>query len=235
MMRSVLGVALSCGLMFSAAASAGSVTGTVVYDGEVKRSRLLNMSSDPGCVKASNGERIPNPAVTLGKDQGVANVFVHIANPPAGPHTAPSEPLVIDQDGCMYHPRVAGTMVGQPVKYLNSDGILHNVHGLPKANREFNVPMPPRVRETEQSFNKPEPLFPVKCDVHPWMQSFLAVMDHPYFAVTDGDGRFSIEGLADGTYEVAVWHERFGTQTGTATVKDGAATVDFSFQGTPKR
>ena len=128
----------------------------------------------------------------------------------------------------MYDPRVAGAVVGQPVLFKNSDGILHNVHGLPKENREFNIGMPPTLKEKEQTFNKPEPLFPVKCDVHPWMQAYVAVMTHPYFTTTDANGNFTIDGVPAGTYEVEVWHERLGTQSMSVTVGDGAAEANFS-------
>jgi len=116
------------------------------------------------------------------------------------------------------------------VMFRNSDGILHNVHGLPSENREFNIGMPPTLKEKEQTFNKPEMAFPVKCDVHPWMKAYIAVMTHPYFAVTDRDGKFTIEGLPAGTYEIEAWHEKLGTQTAEVTVDGDGATADFTFK-----
>ena len=232
-MRRVLFLSLACVLLFASVGLAGSVTGKVTYDDKVPRLRPLDMNADPACAAKHSGP-VANPMLTLGDGNGLANVFLHVKNAPVGNHPTPSEPVVIDQNGCVYVPRVAGAMVGQPVKFLNSDGILHNVHGLPKVNREFNIGMPPTLKEKEQVFNKPEPVFPVKCDVHPWMQSYVAVMTHPYFAVSGADGTFSIDGLADGTYEVHAWHERLGTQTGSVTVSGGNGTVDFSFK-VPKR
>jgi hypothetical protein len=111
-----------------------------------------------------------------------------------------------------------------------SDGILHNVHGLPKQNREFNIGMPANLTEKSVTLNQPEPLFPVKCDVHPWMNAYVAVMSHPFWAVTDEDGAYSIENLPAGTYTVEAWHERLGTQTSQITVADGeGASADFAF------
>ena len=213
-------------LLLAPSAFAGSVTGKVTYDGNVPRLRPIDMNADPACA-AKHDSRVANPMLTLGEGNGMANIFVQIKNAPAG-GTAPTEPVEIDPTGCLYEPRVAGAMVGQPVLFKNSDGILHNVHGLPEENREFNIGMPPTLKEKEQTFNKPEPLFPVKCDVHPWMQSYVAVMTHPYFTTTDANGNFTIDGVPAGTYEVEVWHERLGTQSMSVTVGDGAAEANFS-------
>ncbi len=227
-MRRILLTALLCSLVAATAAFAGSVTGTITYDGKVPNLRPYDMAADPDCAKKHSGGKAANEMLVLGDGNTLANIFVQIKNPPAGDHAAPSEPAVIDQDGCIYTPRVAGVMVGQPLKFKNSDGILHNVHGLPEANREFNIGMPPTLTEKDVTFNKPEPLFKVKCDVHPWMNSYVAVMTHPYFAVTGTDGTFSID-VPDGTYEVEAWHEKLPAQTGSVTVAGGAATLDFTF------
>ncbi len=229
-MRRVLFLGLVCSLALgTSVAFAGSITGKVVYDDKVPKLRPLDMNADPSCASKHSGA-VENPMLTLGPGNEMANIFVQVKNAPAGNHSAPSDPVVIDQKGCLYEPRVAGAMVGQPVKFLNSDGILHNVHGLPKENREFNIGMPPTLKEKEQTFNKPEPVFPVKCDVHPWMQSYLAVMTHPYFAVTGADGTFEISDIPDGTYELEAWHERLGTQKASVTVSGGKATADFTFK-----
>ncbi|MEM7350043.1 MAG: TonB-dependent receptor [Acidobacteriota bacterium] len=232
-MRRTILMALLCSLICTSA-FAGSVTGTVTYDGSVPKLRPYDMNADPDCAKKHSGGKATNQMLVLGDGNALANIFVQIKNPPAGNHSAPSEPVEIDQDGCIYVPRVSGVMAGQPVKFKNSDGILHNVHGLPEVNREFNIGMPPSLKESVQTFNKPEPLFKVKCDVHPWMNSYIAVMTHPYFAVTGTDGTFSIDGIADGSYEVEAWHERLGTQTGKVTISGGSGSVDFSFSP-PKR
>lgn len=208
--------------------SSGSISGKVTYVGKVPKG-LIQMGADPNCVRKHSG-RVPNQMLVLGDGNTLANVFVQIKNPPAGNHPAPSNPVVIDQNGCLYVPRVVGVMAGQPLKFKNSDGILHNVHGLPKVNREFNIGMPPAVTEKEMTFNKPEPLFKVKCDVHPWMTAYVAVMSHPYFAVTGKDGKFKIDNVPDGTYEIEAWHEKLPAQRGTATISRGSATVDFSFR-----
>lgn len=223
----------ACGLAMAAVTFAGSVTGTITYDDRVPPPgrgplKALDMGADPACAQKHPNGAPATGQLVLGDGNGLGNVFVQIKNPPAGNHAAPSTAVEIDQNGCIYEPRVAGVMVGQPLKFKNSDGILHNVHGLPKVNREFNIGMPASLKEKDVTFNKPEPIFTVKCDVHPWMFSYVAVMTHPFFAVSDGNGKFSFD-VPDGTYEVEAWHERLGTKTGSVTVAGGAATVDFSF------
>jgi plastocyanin len=210
-----------------------SVTGAVTYTGEVPSLRPISMSADPACAAKHTGE-VANNVLVLGDNQSLGNVFVYVKSGlPAGTWPAPAEPAVIDQVGCLYDPRVMGVVRGQEVKFLNSDGILHNVHALPKQNQEFNIAMPAERKEASATFDQSEDMFLVKCDVHPWMNAHIRVMDHPYFATTGPDGQFSIANLPAGTYEIEAWHERLGTQTQTVTVADGAAgNVSFNFQRT---
>lgn len=229
-MRRTIFTALLCSLAICTTAFAGSITGTITYDGSVPKLRPYDMNADPDCAKKHSGGKAANQMLVLGDGNTLANIFVQIKNAPAGDHKAPSSAVEIDQNGCIYVPRVIGVMAGQPVKFKNSDGILHNVHGLPKVNREFNIGMPPSLTEKEVALNKPEPVFKVKCDVHPWMNSYIAVMTHPYFAVTGTDGSFKIDNVPDGTYEIEAWHEKLPAQTGKVTVSGGAAAVDFSFK-----
>jgi hypothetical protein len=123
-----------------------------------------------------------------------------------------------------------GIMVGQPYRILNSDGILHNIHTLPTINPTFNRGQPATVEEITTTFPKPEKMFQVKCDVHPWMSAYVGVFAHPFFAVTDRDGKFTISGLGAGTYEITAWHERLGERTASVTVAENDMTTqDFTF------
>ena len=123
-----------------------------------------------------------------------------------------------------------GIMVGQTYRILNSDGILHNIHSLPKVNTQFNKAMPPTLKETTTTFAKPEPIFQIKCDVHPWMSAYVGVFTHPFFSVTGTDGKYTISGLDPGTYEITAWHERLGTQTASVTVgATDTKTQNFKF------
>ena len=222
-------LALAALIFLAAAAQAGSVTGTVIYDDRVPPPKVLQMDGDPACAAKHKGP-VYSERLVLGDGNTMGNVFIQVMNPPAGNYPAPSEPLIIDQVGCVYKPHVAGVLVGQTVKFKNSDGILHNVHGFPAANKAFNRAMPPILPEIPMVFNQPEPAFPVKCDVHPWMQSYLAVMTHPFFAVTEADGAFTLDGLPNGTYTVTAWHEHLGTREAEVKVEGGKGTVDVKFK-----
>ncbi len=207
-----------------------SIGGTVTYQGEVPSLPPITMDADKDCA-TMHSEPVASELLVLGDGSTMANIMVRVTGGlPSATWPTPSEPAVLDQKGCKYIPHVFGVMVNQPIRILNSDGILHNVHALPKVNREFNTPMPATVTETTKTFDKVEDLFEIKCDVHPWMKSYVAVYDHPYFSVTQEDGQFNITGLPAGTYEIEAWHERLGIQTASVTVGDGqSATQDFTF------
>jgi polysaccharide lyase family 4-like protein len=138
--------------------------------------------------------------------------------------------VTVDQEGCMYIPHVMGIMVGQPYRILNTDGILHNIHTLPKINPAFNRGQPATVKEMTTNFPKAESMFQIKCDVHPWMSAYMGVFTHPFYSVTKTDGKFTISGLDPGTYEITAWHERLGMQTAMVTVSGtDTKTQNFKF------
>jgi plastocyanin len=141
----------------------------------------------------------------------------------------PTEAAIMDQQGCRYVPHVLAVRVGQPVRFLNSDALFHNVHTLPKANRDANVPMPASRKEVAETFTKEEGPFGVKCDVHPWMQGWVRVFSHPFYAVTRDDGAFRIPDLPAGSYELTAWHETLGTKTVNVTVGKDAKPVQIHF------
>jgi plastocyanin len=214
-----------------AAAGSASVTGSVRYEGAVPDLKPISMSADPGCA-AKHAEPARPELLVLGPSNTLANVLVRVKSGlPARNWPAPAEPVVIDQQGCRYRPHVVGIMVGQPLHVLNSDGLLHNVHAMPSKNQTFNRAMPASVTRTETSFSQSEEPFLIKCDVHPWMNAFMAVLDHPFFAVTGADGAFALRGLPAGSYEIEAWHERLGTQPMQLTLGEGeSATADFTFR-----
>lgn len=206
-----------------------TIAGTVRYDGELPELRPLNMDADPACA-AKHTEAVYPEVLEVDDRAGLANVLVYVTNGlPEGPYPL-AEPPVIDQNGCRYTPHVAGIVVGQDLKVLNSDELLHNVHSLSEVNRPFNRAMPAAIKQATFSFTDEEPAFRIKCDVHPWMSTYLGVFNHPYFAVTGPDGSFEIAGLPAGTYTVEAWHERLGTRISGVTVLDGlTAMADLSF------
>ncbi len=233
-LRLFLGFIFTILLSANALAAGGSVTGTVKFDGTAPTFKEIKMDADPICVGHHKDAVYPQTLV-LGEGQTMGNIFVYVKNAPAGNFAPPADPVVIDQLGCTYSPHVVGVQVGQKVKILNPDGTLHNVHSLSKVNPEFNMAMPKFRTEVEKTFDKPEFMFAMKCDVHPWMTAWVSVMEHPFFMVTQPDGKFEIKGLAAGTYEIVAWHEKLGSKTATVTVADGAAsTNDFTFAAPTK-
>ncbi len=217
-------------VLISGLTLAGGITGTVKYDGAVPKLRTIRMDADPGCAK-KHSSPVKSEVLVLGDGNTLGNVFVRvIKGAPAKAYPAPKEPVVIDQEGCRYDPHVLGVMVGQPLKILNSDGLLHNIHALPKINKSFNMAMPATRKEADATFTKEESMFKIKCDVHPWMGAWIAVMTHPFFDVTTTDGKFDIGNLPPGTYEIEAWHEKLKTKTASVTISgDESQTVDFSF------
>jgi hypothetical protein len=227
-----LGAGLAVLLGWPGVAAAANITGTVSFAGKAPALKPLSTEAEPVCHKKHGGKPAPNEALVLGSGNSMGNVMVWVSKGlPAGKtYPAPKTAVTLDQQGCVYVPHVMGIMVGQPYRILNSGGILHNIHTLPKINPSFNRGQPATVKEMTTSFPKPENMFQVKCDVHPWMQAFIGVFTHPFFAVTKPDGKFSISGLEAGTYEITAWHERLGTQTASITV--GATDTkaqDFKF------
>ncbi|HEX5032294.1 MAG TPA: carboxypeptidase regulatory-like domain-containing protein [Candidatus Eisenbacteria bacterium] len=214
------------------AVAASSVTGTVVFDGKAPALKPLDMAAEAVCHKKHGSKPAPNEALVLGTGNTMGNIMVWVSKGlPAGKTwPAPQTPVVLNQDGCVYKPHVMGIMVGQPYRILNSDGILHNIHTFPKINPSFNRGQPATVKEMSTTFGKPEAIFQVKCDVHPWMLAYVGVFTHPFFSVTGTDGKFTISGLDAGTYEITAWHERLGTQTASVTVSGSdKKNQDFKF------
>jgi len=223
----LVAVSITPGVAFAAS----SITGTVTFDGKPPALRPLAMDADPNCAKKHSGP-VPNEMLVLGSGNTMGNILVWVSKGlPAGKtYPVPKTPVVIDQNGCQYKPHVMGIMVGQQYKILNSDGVLHNIHTLPKINASFNQGMPATVKEATTTFPKPEDVFHIKCDVHPWMSAYLAVFTHPFFSVTNTDGKFTISGLEPGTYEITAWHEKLGTQTASVTVgASDTKTQNFKF------
>ncbi len=190
----------------------------------------IQMGADPVCQDLHSEPVMTEKVVTDGGH--LANVFVYVKSGISGKHAAPSQPAVIDQKGCQYHPHVSGVVVGQKIVIRNSDPTLHNIHALPAKNAEFNAGQPFQGMEMEKSFDRPEVMVRFKCDVHPWMSSYMGVLEHPYFAVSGADGSFSIGSLPAGTYTLEAWHEELGTQTQEVTVADGQ-TLDVAFDFKP--
>jgi len=222
-----LGVMVAAGSLQTL--SAAEISGKVKLDGTPKPEVEIQM--DAICGKMHQG-KVTTRHYVVGADKGLANVFVYIKQgakkTPAAGDSAP----MIDQVGCMYEPYVVGAVAGQDVAFKNSDPLLHNVHATPKVNKEFNVAQPLKGQVTKKQFNEPEVLVRIKCDVHPWMFSYVGVQDNPYFAVTDKDGNFTIKNLPAGKYTIEAFHQKIGAagaKTQEITVSDSdKKTADFT-------
>jgi plastocyanin len=211
---------------------AGNVNGKVALEGPAPANQPIKMSADPVCLRENKSGAFSEAFVT--KDGGLDNVFVYVKDG-LGNYVfeTPTTPLKLDQDGCRYHPHVFGIRVGQPLEIVNSDPTLHNIHALPKVNSEFNVGQPVEGMKNTHTFTAKEVMVPFKCDVHGWMNAYVGVLDHPYFAVTADGGRFELKTLPPGTYTIEAWHERLGAQSQSVTVGEKETKdVTFTFKST---
>jgi plastocyanin len=199
-------------------ATAGTVTGTIKLDGTAPKARNINMAAEPNCAKehstpAQTEDVVPGDGGTL------QNVVVYLKGDFSQySFPAATEPVTIDQKGCQYHPHVLALQTGEPLSVVNSDPTTHNIHPVPKDNREWNESQPPGAQPIMQSFARPEVAIPVKCNVHPWMKAYIAVFNNPYYAVTGKDGSFTIKNVPPGTYTVTAWQEAYGSQDQMVTV-----------------
>ena len=215
-------------------ATAGSVTGHVVFEGTPPAVDVIRVGVDQVCAQTV-GANVQSQAIIVGKDGALQNAFVYVKDglDPSYTFDVPTTPVTLDQKGCRYEPRIFGVRTGQPIEVVNNDPTMHNVHALPMANQEFNQGEPNQGARLTRTFTVPEVMVRFKCDVHAWMTAYVGVMSHPFFAVSDANGNFDIKGLPPGTYTLEAWHEKFGTRTAKVTVGPSqTANTSFSFAST---
>jgi plastocyanin len=209
--------------------SSATIKGVVKFEGVAPKSKPINMAADPSCAK-QHPMPISAPEI-LTDGSGLQNAIVFVADG-LGDRSfePPSQPVVIEQKGCMYQPHVIAMRANQKLEVVNDDPTTHNIHPQPANNREWNKAEPPGTR-VEDTFTREEIAIPVKCNVHPWMHGYVAVFKHPYFVVTGKDGSFDLNGLPPGTYILKAWHEKLGTATQQVTVgANESKTVQFVFK-----
>lgn len=227
------------GKAYAAKGNEGTISGVVSYNGTAPEGKKIDTSADAACTSKSPNLTTEEWVV---KDGKVANTYVYIKdgtladNSKIGDYgTFPNMPssATLDQDGCHYHPHVLGVVVNEPITIKNSDPTTHNIHFTPKSNPDWNQSQPNGAAPLTHKLARAEILVPVKCNQHPWMKAYVAVSKHPFFAVTEPDGSYTIKGVPPGTYTVVAWHEggANGTeQTQKVTVApSGAGKADFSF------
>ena len=211
-------------------AKAATLSGRVSFEGTAPENRPVQVSSDPACVRANAGGLTFENYIV--KDGGLDNVFVYVKDGLGQYYfEVPTEPVKIDQQGCRYVPHVLGVQVGQPLEVGNSDETTHNVHALPDTNREFNFAQYVKGQKTVQTFTAAEVMVPFKCDLHGWMNAFIGVVAHPYFAVTADGGKFEIRNLPPGKYTIEAWHEKAGRQAQEVTVGEkDSKSITFTYR-----
>jgi plastocyanin len=215
----------------AAQAGGGTIIGHVRLMSAAPANATIRMGADPLCSRATRGTPVTSGVVLRSADGGLANAFVDVQGKfSAG--AVPTAPVTIDQKNCIFIPRVVGARVGQPLQITNSDPTAHNVHSLSTKNG-FNVSQPRAGMMSTFQLKSEDVVMRIKCDLHPWMVTYVGVAAHPYFAVSGADGAFRITGVPAGKYPIRVWHERYGRLTANVDIKAGqTATVDFAYKGT---
>lgn len=207
----------------------GTIGGRVTLEGTppAEQQLPLDAACTASCAEHNKGmPRLTRNYVT--KEGGLGEVLVTLVDIPPQPIPAGAGPLTITQRGCEYEPYVAACQVGQSIQVVNEDPLTHNIHTLPEVpgNKEVNQSQAAKTKPLDFTYNKPEEFLRFKCDVHPWMFSYVSVMNHPFYSVTSEDGRFEIKGLPDGKYKVKFKHRKAGEKVEEVEVKDGKANVD---------
>ncbi len=215
--------------VFTGKLGTATLSGRILFQGRPPAPEKIAVTADPACAAQHKDGLLRQPVLV--KDGGLANVVVHVRNA-AGTYRPPTEAVELVQRGCEYFPHVIALQAGQPLRVVNDDDTLHNVHPRPSLNEEWNLGQPERGASNTKTFDRPEVMFPMGCDVHPWRRAWVSVLPSPFFAVSGEDGRFEIKNLPAGEWEVEAVHETLKSQTQKVTVKEGeTARLDFTFQG----
>lgn len=214
------------------ASTAGVLRGKITFAGAKPPRKLIAMDSDAACQQAHAGRPVYDESIVTGKAGGLANAFIYIQSGLEGKKFEPAEgPVVLNQQGCLFAPRVLGMRAGQTMDVKNSDPVSHNVHPKPTNNYDWNEQQSPGAPNLQHRFPRADVMIPVKCNVHSWMRAYIGVVDHPYFAVTGADGTFELKDVPPGDYTLAVWQEKLGEQKQTVHLAaSGTAAVNFTYQ-----
>lgn len=225
-----LGALILCSSVIAAPPSGSSIAGTVKLDGVAPHQKGIDMSKEPSCAAIHKDKPATMESVVAGANGGLANVVVYISQGLSGNEAASSDAVTLTQKGCQYIPHVVALDAGQHMKVVNADSTSHNIHPQPTKNQEWNKSQPPGSAPFDVTWANEEIAVPVKCNIHPWMHGYIAVVKGPY-GVSDDSGAFSLSNVAPGTYTLTAWQETYGTQTQQVTVAAGkAATANFTFK-----
>lgn len=217
---------LSPALMFG-----GTISGKVTYSGTPAKQHAIDMSKEPSCAK-QHATPVMTEGVVTGGNSALDNVLIYISAG-ADDASAPTQAVTFTQKGCQYIPHVLALHTGQELDVVNDDQTSHNIHPLAKVNREWNKSQPPGTPAIKATWDQPE-IIEVKCNIHPWMHGWFAVLKTNHYAITSGDGAYTLPDLPAGKYTITAWHEGTagGGETKTQEVTIGGnetKNVDFSF------
>ena len=204
------------------------ISGLVSFKGNPPSPQKLKL---PGaCAKKHAGDVYQNDVLLKGDK--LKNVMVYISKGHEGltSEVVPEAEFEIDQQGCLYSPRVSVVRAGRPVTFINSDPIFHNVKAMAKNNKTFNQGMPKQGQRLTKIFKKNEITVHAKCSVHPWMGAHIGVFDHQWFSITDEDGRYELPDLPAGNYQITFWHETFGTVEKNISLSQNNLNLNHIFQ-----
>jgi hypothetical protein len=207
-----------------AVTGSATIKGVVHFSGQAPEPQPLDASQDPNCAPGLKSESV------IADEGRLQNVYIYVKQgAPEGSYQVPTVAAVLDQRGCRYMPHVLGIMVGQKLEIRNSDPTMHNVHPSAKVNEGWNLSQGENAQPAVTSFDKPELMMPVQCNVHPWMKMYLHVSRHPFFAVSRHDGTYEVGWLPPGTYTIAALHEKLGEKTKQVTITTKGETVGLDF------
>ena len=215
---------------FEPAKATGMVTAKAMFDGAKPVPQKIQMSGDPYC--ASHASDTVLHEINVNGDGTLQDVIVYVRSglPTGMTYLTPTDPVTIDQKDCQYVPSIFTVMTNQPIRIVNSDATLHNIHAWAEQNQPFNFGQPVQGLQQVKTFERPEMPVPIKCDVHAWMQAYAGVFDHPFHGVTGTSGTVVMQ-LLPGKYEIEAWHPKFAPLRQTVEVTDrGKTDVVLTFK-----
>ena len=219
-------------LASTSTARSADIVGVVSFKGTPPAEKEITPIMDDANCSVSYTKAPTTHFYVVGAKGELADVIVSLKGVTGQSTGASAPPVVIDQKGCLYTPTIVAVQTGQKIVVKNSDQCVHNVHSKPTAdgNKEANDVQMPGGADLTYTFAKPEPFLKFQCDVHPWMFAWVTVIDSPYFAVSDKDGKFTIKNVPPGRYTVEAVHRKLGTQTFDVEVKDADVPANFTFE-----
>lgn len=211
----------------------GEIRGGVALHGPKPVMQVIDFSSNPQCERAHLTRHVREETVVVNSNGTLRNTLVWLKSgvPPRHWET-PAASATLDQNGCVYQPHVLALMTNQDLEIRNSDPVNHNVHVESSINLASSEMEFPRGEAIHKRYLRQEVWFPVACSVHPWMHAYIAVIAHPFFAVTGTDGAFDLKGVPPGDYTLEAVHEKYGRKEQRVTVQaHQVKTTEFVYGG----